>query len=437
MSDTETTHFGKYELLTRIAVGGMSEIYRARYEPAPGVSKLIVIKRILPHFSADTRFIEMFTDEARIAMGLSHPNVAQVFDFGQVDGDYFLAMELVEGQTLSKVNKRLKSLDFPAVPVEYAVFIIIEILKGLHYAHTRRDDRGEPLLIVHRDVSPQNIVVGYEGLLKLVDFGIAKARNASREETQVGAMKGKYAYFSPEQARGRDLDARSDVFSAASVLYELVCGQLPFPGKMMDAVPKIVRGEFARPREVAPNVPEELEGILLKAMTHEKADRYESAEAFQQALEEFLGRAAPGFSARNISQLMDFLYESERVKEGRQVTLSREFLAKLPAWRAAPVVKSGKSASQPDLHTVAARPKRSTSWGSLDPEATAKAPSPDAETEAWSPVVTAPGTVGGTQLTSSKPSPKQVWGPLFIMLPLAAMAVSALIVWAVFSLLSN
>src|SRR5579872_2659086 len=241
----------------------MAEIYRARYNAAAGVTKRVVVKRILPHFAGNPSFVSMFVNEAKIAVGLSHGNIAQVFDFGQINGDYFLAMEFVDGQPLSKVLRRAKAMELPAIPTAFAVDIAIEICKGLHYAHTRLDEQGRPLNIIHRDISPQNLIVSYEGQVKIVDFGIAKARNASVGETHAGAVKGKYVYFAPEQARGKELDARTDVFATGSVLYEMVCGRLPFEGRMMDVLGKLVRCEFARPRAVNPDIAPALEKILL------------------------------------------------------------------------------------------------------------------------------------------------------------------------------
>jgi eukaryotic-like serine/threonine-protein kinase len=288
-------HFGKYQLLDRIAAGGMAEIFKARYSPAPGVVKQVVIKKILPHYAENKAFIAMFTNEARIAMGLSHGNIAQVFDFGAIDGDYFLAMELVDGQPLSKVLKRARAMGMSALPPEFAAFIASEMLRGLHYAHTRLDEQGRALQIVHRDVSPQNVLISYEAQVKLVDFGIARARNAGVEETNVNAagVKGKYAYFAPEQARGKDLDARTDVFAAGIVLYEMLTGQLPFQGRMVDVLSRIVRGQFPRPREVNRQVPVELERIVLKAMALDRGERYPTAEAFHQELSKYLAQAHP------------------------------------------------------------------------------------------------------------------------------------------------
>ena len=333
MSPAETTRFGKYELLDRIAAGGMAEIFRARYEPAPGVTKQVVIKRILPHYAENKAFIAMFTNEAKIVMGLSHGNIAQVFDFGAIDGDYFLAMELVDGHPLSKVVKRARTLGIPVLPPEFAAFICAEMLKGLHYAHARLDEGGRPLKIVHRDVSPQNVLISYEGQVKLVDFGIAKARNASAEETAANAVKGKYAYFAPEQAKAKELDSRTDVFAAGIVLYELLTGQLPFQGRMMDVMARIVRGQFQKPRELNPRIPPDLERVVLKAMALEKADRYQTAEAFQQDLNRFLANNHPEFTGGMLTLFLHLLFEEELVKEGKPVQIPREFVERAQKWK--------------------------------------------------------------------------------------------------------
>ncbi len=327
--------FGKYELQARIAAGGMAEIFKARFSPAPGVTKQVVIKRILPHYAANKAFIAMFTNEAKIAMGLSHGNIAQVFDFGEIDGDWFLAMEFVDGQPLSKVLKRARTLEIAVMPTPFAVLIGIEMLKGFHYAHTRLDEDGRPLKIVHRDVSPQNILIAYEGQIKIVDFGISKARTAGREETEAGAVKGKYTYFAPEQARGKELDARTDVFAAGIVMYEMLCGQLPFQGKMIEVLSKIVRGEFPPPRELNPGLSPVLERIILTAMAHEKADRYQTAEDFQQALSAYLNQNVPTFAPSGLGMFMGLLFEEELVAEGKPVQLPREFLDQVSVWKGA------------------------------------------------------------------------------------------------------
>ncbi|MFO0594350.1 MAG: serine/threonine-protein kinase [Myxococcaceae bacterium] len=356
MSTPETIQFGKYELLDRIAAGGMAEIFRARYEPAPGVTKQVVIKRILPHYAENKAFIGMFTNEAKIVMGLSHGNIAQVFDFGSIDGDWFLAMELVDGHPLSKVVKRARTFGMPVLPPEFAAFVTAEMLKGLHYAHNRLDDQGRPLKIVHRDVSPQNVLVSYEGQVKLVDFGIAKARNAGTEETAANAVKGKYAYFAPEQARAKELDARTDVFAAGIVLYELLTGQLPFQGRMMDVLARIVRGQFRPPRELNPKIPPDLERIVLKAMALEPRDRYQSAEAFQQDLNRFLSNNHPEFTAAMLTLLLQLLFEEELVKEGRPTQIPREFVERAQKWKEPlppPLAPGNKDESEEPTEMVA------------------------------------------------------------------------------------
>ncbi len=311
----------------------MAEIFRALYAPAPGVTKQVVIKRILPHYAANKSFIGMFTNEAKIAMGLSHGNIAQVFDFGSIDGDYFLAMELVDGPPLSKVIKRAKAVGIPVIPPEIAAFVVGEVLKGLHYAHTRLDEHGKPLHIVHRDISPQNALLSYEGQVKLVDFGIARAKNAGPEETGSAAVKGKYAYFAPEQAKAHELDARTDVFAAGVVLYELVTGDLPFQGKMMEALTRLVRGQFHSPRLRNPRLLTELERIILKAMANERSNRYPTALAFADDLNRYVVNNHPDFTPARLGQFLQFLFEDELVKQGRPVQLPSDFGRRLEDWK--------------------------------------------------------------------------------------------------------
>ncbi len=379
MSPPETVKFGKYELLDRIAAGGMAEIFRARYEPAPGVTKQVVIKRILPHYAENKAFIGMFTNEAKIVMGLSHGNIAQVFDFGAIDGDYFLAMELVDGHPLSKVVKRARTLGIPVLPPEFAAFVTAEMLKGLHYAHTRLDEEGRPLRIVHRDVSPQNVLLGYEGQVKLVDFGIAKARHASSDETAANAVKGKYAYFAPEQAKAKELDARTDVFASGIVLYELLTGQLPFQGRLMDVLARIVRGQFQKPRELNPRIPPELERIVLKAMALEKSDRYQTAEAFQQDLNRFLGNNHPEFTQNMLTLFLQLLFEPELVKEGRPVQLPREFVERAQKWKEplpAPAQAGERDESEDPTEMVAFAEAARAGFGQSQEKRAARPPPP-------------------------------------------------------------
>ncbi len=323
--------FGKYKLLDRIATGGMAEIYRARMTAAAGVTKPVGIKRILPHYARSRAFLAMFINEAKIAVGLSHGNIVQVFDFGEVDGEYFLAMEWVHGHALSQVLRRAREKGLPALPPPLALMVAIEMLKGLAYAHTRLDEGGQPLNIVHRDVSPQNVLVSYEGQVKLTDFGIARARLAGGPD-EGGAPQGKYVYFAPEQARGREPDARADIFAAGTVLYELLCGRLPFEGKVADVLRQLALGDIPRPRSLNPALSPALERLVLTAMAPEPAQRYPTAQAFHEALARHLHTAEPDFTPSALAHFMGYLFEPELVAEGRPVQLPRDFLAQLAQW---------------------------------------------------------------------------------------------------------
>ena len=327
--------FGKYKLLERIATGGMAEIYRARMTAVAGITKPVVIKKILPGYADDDAFVSMFINEARIALGLSHGNIAQIFDFGEVEGEYFLAMEWVDGHPLSHVMRRAREKGLSALPPPLAVLVAIDMLRGLAYAHTRLDDNGRPLHIVHRDVSPQNVLLSYEGQVKLVDFGIARARLAGRE-TKADAVKGKYVYFAPEQARGEALDARTDVFAAGTVLYEMLCGRRPFEGSLQDVLRKISQGDFPRPREWTPGIPPALERILLTAMATSPEQRYPTAQAFAEALTRQLHVTAPDVSPSELGHFMGYLFEPELVEAGRPVQLPREFIARVGRWSGVP-----------------------------------------------------------------------------------------------------
>ncbi len=333
---SEGHHFGKYTLLERIATGGMAEIYRARMTAVAGVTKPVVIKKILPGFAGNPAFVSMFVNEARIAAGLSHGNIAQVFDFGEMDGQYFIAMEWVDGRPLSRVLRRARDKGLYTLPLPLALLVAVEVLKGLAYAHNRLDERGRPLHIIHRDISPQNVLLSYEGQVKLVDFGIARARLAGRGDTEEGDLKGKYAYFAPEQARGRELDARADIFAVGVVLYEMLCGRLPFEGRMADVLRKAALGDFPRPRDLNPDISPALERILLTALAVEREQRYATAEAFAEALNRYLHTAAPDVSSSALAHFMAYLFEADLVAEGRPVMLPREFLSQMARWAHGP-----------------------------------------------------------------------------------------------------
>lgn len=274
--------FGKYRLGDRIARGGMAEVYHAQVVGAAGFARKIAVKRILPELVEDTEFLEMFTEEAKLAAQLDHPNVVQIFDFDHVDDSFYIAMEYVRGADLSKLiaaARRKRELLNPAV----VVFVIGEVLAGLHYAHSLTDD-GHHLGLVHRDISPANILLSYTGAVKLADFGIAKAAT-SMVHTQGGVLKGKVPYMSPEQAAGEPLDRRSDLFSVGIVLYQALVGKRPFtgsnPGMLFN---KLCRGEFLPPRRVVSTVTQELEDVIEKALCVDLDGRYQSAKEFRADL---------------------------------------------------------------------------------------------------------------------------------------------------------
>jgi serine/threonine protein kinase len=352
LAPSDGISFGKYQLLERLAVGGMAEIWRARLTGAAGITKPCVIKKVLPELARDPGFTAMFIQEAAVTVGLSHGNIAQVFDFGEVDGEYYLAMEHVHGQPLSAVLRRARTRGLPVLPPPLALMIGVEMARGLHHAHTRLDEHGRPLHVIHRDVSPQNVVLSYEGQVKLVDFGIAKARTAGRQATEAGAVKGKYVYFAPEQVRGLPLDARVDVFATGVVLYEMLCGRLPFEGPMTEVLRRIAQGHYPPPRQLQPDLPVSLERVLCAALATEREHRPASAQALGEALSAELYALAPPLPGDALGHLMAALFEQELHAEGRPATpLPRELLALLERTRrpprpaAAPAASSASSAS--------------------------------------------------------------------------------------------
>ncbi|WP_224240354.1 serine/threonine-protein kinase [Hyalangium gracile] len=328
--------FGKYVLLSKLAAGGMAVTYRARLTGAAGVTKPCVIKQILPHFADDPDFVEMFVSEARVAAGLSHGNIAQVFDFGEVNGQYFIALELVHGQPLSKVLRRAAKEGMGLFPIPLALHIVSKLCDGLDYAHRHVGEDGQPLGLVHRDVSPDNVLISYEGEVKVIDFGIAKATSVVEQKTSPGVVKGKYPYFSPEQAQGRqDLDSRTDVYAAGVVLYEAVCGKRPYEGEFVAVLPRILAGDYTPPSEVNPAVSPELEDIITRALALRREDRFQTAKALSEALVELLYRDNPRFTPSLLSQLVAHLFAEELSAEGRKVELPPTFADQLSAWQSA------------------------------------------------------------------------------------------------------
>src|SRR5689334_13212256 len=261
----------------------MAEVYLARTTVAQGLNKTLVIKKIHTAYARSRQFVAMFVDEAKIALGLNHPNIIQVFDFGAVADTYFLAMEHVEGVDLLRLLQEAAKAR-QRIPYGLSTYVVQQICKGLDYAHRKTDDFGQPLGIVHRDISPQNILLSWDGSVKIVDFGIARARDVHEED---GVIKGKYAYMSPEQARGEPVDCRSDVFAAGIVLFELVCARPLFHGRGKDVLEMVKSGTIPPPREHASDLPESLERIILRALAFDRAARFQTARDLQHELGKF------------------------------------------------------------------------------------------------------------------------------------------------------
>lgn len=316
MSSNRGTRFGKYTLLNRIAVGGMAEVFLARQEGLEGFEKTICIKRIRPHLSSQPNFVRMFLNEAKLAAQLNHPNVVQIYDLGRVNDSYFIAMEYISGRDMSRIIPKAEKAGIP-FPMIYALRIASNVCEGLYYAHTKGDAYGNPLNVVHRDITPENILVSFNGTVKIVDFGIAKA-NTQLEQTRAGEIKGKLSYMSPEQCMGHVLDARSDIFSFGSVIYEWITGYKLFTGENEMAILKsIIDGKIYPPSYFKEDVPEAVERILMKALDKDKSKRYQSAWEMQFDIDTYL--ASSEFTPSNI-HLSNFLKqifgdEIEREKE--------------------------------------------------------------------------------------------------------------------------
>ncbi|MEM9187833.1 MAG: protein kinase [Myxococcota bacterium] len=317
-SDAPTV-YGKYQLLDRLAMGGMAEVFKAKSHGVEGFEKILVIKRILPELSRNPQFVEMFINEAKIAVTLSHANIVQVFDLGKADDTYFIAMEYVAGYDLSYVLRRGRELG-RALPPELAVYIVSEIAKALDYAHRRRDAHLRPLSIVHRDVSPQNVLLSFEGEVKLTDFGIAKARTTVEDDSEMGVLKGKYAYMAPEQANGREVDARTDLFALGTVLYEALSGKNPFSQESAyDTLQKVRRGEAAPLQQANPKVPAELSHIVAVAMSPGIDSRHANAGKLYEDLIQFLYSSGRRVGAHDLSRYLDELREATSVDEDSQI----------------------------------------------------------------------------------------------------------------------
>ncbi len=301
--------FGRYQLLEKIGVGGMAEVFKARMSGEQGFEKIVAIKRIVPNMATNADFVTMFVDEAKLAAQLNHNNITHIYDLGKVDAWHYIAMEYVEGKDLRTLLKLAKERGFP-LPAELALFITSKIANALDYAHRRPAPDGSELNLVHRDVSPQNILISDEGDIKLCDFGIAKA--ASKVSTTMsGALKGKLQYMSPEQAWGKRLDRRSDIFSLGSVLYEMLTGSPLFQGETdMSVLESVREGDVATPSSRGAEVPRRVDQIVLKALAKNPQERYQNASEFEKDLHAVLYTYQPSPGPADLAIYMHRLLEA-------------------------------------------------------------------------------------------------------------------------------
>ncbi|WP_394833387.1 serine/threonine protein kinase [Pendulispora rubella] len=300
---------GRYELVAELARGGMGIVYLARVQGPGGFSKLLIIKELKPEFVDDPAILSMFVEEARLAARLQHPNVAQTIEVAQEGNRPYIAMEYLQGQSLATIHRRAKG----KLSSEALLRVIIEMLRGLHYAHTLTDYDGANLGLVHRDVSPHNVFITYAGEVKVLDFGIAKAAD-TQLETRTGVLKGKVAYLAPELVHGREYDARVDVFSAGAMLWEAVAGRPLWRGsKEVDVLHSLINWEVPRIRSACSDISDELANICDKATAPNPAERYESAEALHLALETYLaGQPGKVNSLREIGVTIAEAFKEER-----------------------------------------------------------------------------------------------------------------------------
>ncbi len=317
--------FGNYWLLDRINVGGMAEVWKAKAFGSNGFERIVAIKRILPNIAEDQEFITMFVDEAKISVQLTHPNIAQVTDLARVDDQYFIAMEYIQGKDLRSIFDRLHHSHTP-MEIAQACYVTMKACEGLDYAHNKKDNNGQKIGIIHRDVSPQNVLVSFEGDVKIIDFGIAKAAGKA-SQTQAGILKGKFGYMSPEQVRGLQLDHRSDIFSLGIILYELLTNERLFMGESdFSTLEKVRNAEILPPTAYNRSIPQQLEDIMLRALAKDVEDRYYSAMEFHEQLQAFMFANGWFYSRKDLADWMkrefkkDIEEDKKKMEEYAQYT---------------------------------------------------------------------------------------------------------------------
>ncbi|MFT3706221.1 MAG: protein kinase [Archangium sp.] len=306
--------FGKYLLLDRVNIGGMAEVWRAKTFGAGGFERIVAIKRILPNIAEDEEFITMFIDEAKITVQLNHANIAQIHELANLSNSYFIAMEYVSGKDMRAVFDRCRKRGEPA-PIPLTCYAIAQSCEGLDYAHRAKDKQGRDMGIVHRDVSPQNALISYDGEVKVIDFGIAKAAGKATK-TQAGILKGKFGYMSPEQIRGLPLDGRSDIFAIGVCLYEMLTGERLFVGDSdFSVLEKVRKVEVLPPSHFNRKIPEALEKIVMKALAKDVDDRYQHASELGEDLRGFMYSTGNAFTRKDLAAFMKATFAEDYEKE--------------------------------------------------------------------------------------------------------------------------
>ena len=375
--------FGKYLLLERINVGGMAEVFLAKVSAHADFDHLLAIKKILPTMVEDEEFITMFLDEARISVQLNHPNVVQIHELGKLDENFYIAMDYVAGKDLRTLVERYRRRK-EIMPTAMAVFLGIKMAEGLDYAHKKKDAAGADLNIVHRDVSPQNILISYDGQVKIIDFGIAKAANRA-QKTQAGILKGKFGYMSPEQVRGLPIDRRSDIFALGVVLFEMLTGEKLFIGESdFSTLEKVRNAEVPSPRQFNGNIPPALEKVMYKALAREVEDRYQWGGDLAEDLTRFLNAGETMYGPKQLASFMGEAFAEDVMRERKRI----EAFAALEPPR--PVDDGPVSGSGPTAQRV---PKYTTPG---------KIPAAQAATEPPLPTSRPPGRSGQQPIMSSR-----------------------------------
>lgn len=302
---------GQYTLLEKVAQGGMAQVYKAKTVDPAGIERLVVIKRILPHISSQPEYVEMLIDEAKIAVHFTHGNIAQVYDLGRVGEDYFIVMEYVDGRTFSQINKALLERH-QKMPLDILLYCFIELCHGLSYIHRKAGPSGKPLGVVHRDISPQNIILSYAGNVKVIDFGVARA-DFIESRTEHGVLKGKFAYMSPEQTKGDKIDNRSDIFSVGTLLWEMATGERLFKrSSNQDTIRAVQKAKYDLPSERRADIPAALDRVIRKALGRSARSRYQDAADMALDLEKLLFSINPEFRPISAAKFLYDLFGPEQ-----------------------------------------------------------------------------------------------------------------------------